>query len=115
MIESAVALDFLDSPKNGHVRAFIRNADYYEPADWEMCVKRSLVRKSLKRPEIIWGAARWARRNLGLEFVDIQIGSLIWEQIDAAIGRLLKRGELKRTRGGVIKTAAPKVAEPENR
>ncbi len=114
-IDEALDFEFLDSLKEGSVRAIIREADFYEPADWEMCVKRSLARRTLKRPDAIWAAARWARKNLGLDFIDLQIGSLMWEQIDAAIGRLLKRSELELKRGGMLKTPTPKAAKPEIR
>ncbi len=108
-IDEAIEFDFLDSPKEGSVRAIIRAADFYEPEDWEMCVKRSLFGKTLKRSDAIMTASQWARDNLGLEFVDVQIGSLIWEELDTAIGRLLERSELELQRGGMIKTAAPKA------
>ncbi len=105
--ETAVALGFLDRPKEVHVRAVIRDAEYYEPDDWEMCVKNTLIRKNRKRPDAIRAGALWARDNLGLKFVEVQRSGPIWQRLNAAISRLLRRGDLKPTHDGIVNTAAP--------
>ncbi len=100
---AAVDCDFLDHPRDGHLRAVIKDAEFYEPDDWDMCLKRSLNRTALKRDDVIWRAALWARNNLGLEFVEIPPGSVIRERLSQAFDRALEQGGIEEIQGEMFR------------
>ncbi|MCP4678658.1 MAG: hypothetical protein GY854_24735 [Deltaproteobacteria bacterium] len=90
------------------VRKTKKDADDYKPKDWERCLTRSLGRKPRKRPAAILHAAHWARENMGLEFAEVQMGSLIWERLEEAMDRLLAKRALERAPSGMVRKAAPR-------
>ncbi|MCP4680314.1 MAG: hypothetical protein GY854_33455 [Deltaproteobacteria bacterium] len=89
-------------------RSINKDADNYKPRDWERCLVHSLDLAPRKRPDAIRNAAHWARTNMGLEFVELQIGSLIWERLENTLIRLLEKEELEQIPGGMIRKTESK-------
>ncbi|MCP4675522.1 MAG: hypothetical protein GY854_08455 [Deltaproteobacteria bacterium] len=96
------------SKKTGLVYKIKKDADNYKPKDWERCLTRSLDRTPRKRLAAILHAAHWARENMGLEFAEVQMGSLIWERLEEALDRLLVKRALEQAPGGMVRKAAPR-------
>ncbi|MCP4674211.1 MAG: hypothetical protein GY854_01560 [Deltaproteobacteria bacterium] len=97
------------------VHTIKKDADEYKPKDWERCLTRSLGRKPRKRPEAILHAAHWAKENMGLEFIEMQMGSLIWERLDEALDRLLVKKKIEQAPGGMIRKAASRSSTKDGR
>jgi hypothetical protein len=96
-INTAVDYGFLDTPRQGYYRAVLTNPEDYEPKDWRMCLFNSIEDETIGRDEAVKRAARWARKNVGLQYTDLDQKSIVWKELDKAIDRSIKDKEIKQT------------------
>ncbi len=101
-IETATGYGYLDSPKEGYIRAVLCDPNDYEPDDWRSCLIKSIGNKRLDRKQTIDNAAKWAAKNLGLKSDSEEGKKLITEGLEKALEKAEREGELKSNDEGRI-------------
>lgn len=95
--DTAINYQFIDTPKDGFLRAVLTTPEDYEFDDWRKSIINSMGDDPMERERVIQTAVEWARESLGLQLPRLTKGGEIWSQLDSVLNEIIRTKEIKQT------------------